>query len=145
MNTDTFADDSYSTFADYYDLEYASFDADLDFYRNFAQQADGPVLELGCGTGRVLLALEDLGLPLTGIDSSPAMLSIGRKVVHESTTLIECDMMQLDAGTPLPHQPYWMAFSAINSFLHLSDTQSQLATLRALREVVAPVGCCYSI
>lgn len=131
--------DDYASFTAFYDLEYASFDADLDFYRTFAEQANGPILELGCGTGRVLAALEETGLPLTGIDSSPSMLAIARERLASSTTLAQCDMRSLDAAE-LPDRPYWMAFSAINTFLHLEDAEAQLDALRALRAVIVEGG-----
>ena len=73
MNDDQSANDLYQRFAAYYDLEYAAHAADLEFYVQFALQAGGPILELGCGSGRVLRALADTGLELTGIDTSPSM------------------------------------------------------------------------
>jgi SAM-dependent methyltransferase len=140
MSDDAVERDRYARFARYYDLEYASVDADLDFYRSFAIQANGPVLELGCGTGRVLAALEDLQLALTGVDSSPAMLDIARKSLHATTTLVESDIIDLATCAELPDKPYWMAFSAINSFLHFPDTESQIAALEAVRAVMVTGG-----
>jgi SAM-dependent methyltransferase len=133
-------DDQYARFATFYDLEHAQYDADLDLYRQFAMQANGPVLELGCGTGRVLRALEHLGLPLTGIDNSDSMLAIARERLAPSTALIRRDMTRLSDCRKLPNAPFWMAFSAINTFLHLPDAEAQRAALESLREVVVPRG-----
>ena len=47
---------------------------DIGFYRSLARETGGPVLELGCGSGRVLLPIARGGLACTGIDSSRAML-----------------------------------------------------------------------
>lgn len=140
MTHDARSHDPYARFAQFYDLEYASFDADLDFYRSFAVQANGPILELGCGTGRVLAGLEGLGLPLTGVDSSRTMLDIATAVLDRATTLIECDIVDLESCTTLPDNPYWMAFSAINSFLHLGDINAQIDALRAVRSVMIAGG-----
>lgn len=140
MNDESRSPDPYRNLAEYYDLEYGSFNADIDFYRTFALQANGPILELGCGTGRVLSALEKTGLPLTGVDSSPKMLETARTHLRASTTLVECDITDLAARVDLPNRPYWMAFSAINSFLHLPDADAQLAVLRAIREVMVTGG-----
>ena len=140
MIDDTRNRDPYERFAAFYNLEYSSFVADLDFYRTFAQQANGPVLELGCGTGRVLAALEDLDLPLTGIDSSKTMLAIAREVLAGTTALIHADMTALSGNAALPNAPYWMAFSAINSFLHLPDVASQVAALESIRAVTVTGG-----
>jgi SAM-dependent methyltransferase len=132
-------DDRYARFARFYDLEFGSFVDDLDFYREFAQQANGPILELGCGTGRVLLALEDTGLPLAGIDDSAAMLVRARSRLRPETQLAEASMGEV-ATANLTNGPYWMAFAAINTFLHLETVAEQLTTLRALREVVVSGG-----
>lgn len=131
--------DRYELFARFYDLEFASFDEDLGLYRQFSVEAGGPILELGCGTGRVLVALADLGLPLTGIDTSPAMLAIARKRLGPSITLVQADMRELHPGI-VPGAPFWMAFSAINTFLHLADADQQIQALTALRSVVVAGG-----
>jgi SAM-dependent methyltransferase len=141
MNADTTATitDPYAPFAEYYDLEYDAFGADLDFYRQFAREANGPILEIGCGTGRVLRALTDLGLPLAGVDNSAAMLRRARSRLPGDVNLVLGDVRCLTPAQ-LPDAPYWMAFSAINSWLHLPDVESQLRALRALRAVVVSGG-----
>ncbi len=50
-------------------------DYDLDFYRQLAREARGPVLDLPCGTGRVLLPLLKEGIDIEGVDLSFAMLT----------------------------------------------------------------------
>lgn len=140
MIDDGVPDDRYARFAAYYDLEYAAHTADLDFYREFAYQAGGPVLELGCGSGRVLAALEETGLELTGIDSSPSMLGIARRSLGDKAALIQCGMEDVASCGELHQDHYWMAFSAINTFLHLPDSAAQLAALNGLRKVVVQGG-----
>lgn len=54
---------------------YASFRADLPFWRRLASAAGSPVLELGSGTGRVAAHLARQGLAVTGIDSDPDMIA----------------------------------------------------------------------
>jgi SAM-dependent methyltransferase len=56
----------------WHDVECASYDADLPLWRELAQEADGPVLDLGCGTGRVALDLAARGHDVTGVDSEPS-------------------------------------------------------------------------
>src|SRR5687767_13403442 len=67
-------------YAPFYDWENARTlgRRDVPFWRNLALQAGGPVLELGCGTGRISLPLGRAGVPLTGIDRSAAMLAYAR-------------------------------------------------------------------
>jgi SAM-dependent methyltransferase len=51
---------------------------DVQFYVEAARESGGPVLELGCGTGRVLLPTARAGIEITGIDASEAMLAVCR-------------------------------------------------------------------
>lgn len=129
--------DTYQILSRYYDLEFDAFDDDIDMYRQFAGNVDGPVLELGCGSGRVLKELADLDIQITGIDSSRTMLEIARGRLAPSVTLLERDMRRLDG---IEGAPFWLAFSAINTFLHLPDIESQLMTLNGLRNVVVSGG-----
>jgi SAM-dependent methyltransferase len=58
----------------WHDVECASYEADLPVWRELAEEGGGPVLELGCGTGRVALDLADRGRNVTGVDSDPALV-----------------------------------------------------------------------
>ena len=140
MSDERPATDPYQRFAAYYDLEYAAHTADLNFYREFAYQAGGPILELGCGTGRVLAALEETSLELTGIDTSQSMLAIARQTLRSDVRLVECRMEAIAECADLHADHYWMAFSAINTFLHLPDSAAQLRALEGLRRVVVQGG-----
>jgi len=55
--------DPYAVAAPFYDLEYEGYDADLTLYLELARRTGEPILELGCGTGRVALARGPGGLP----------------------------------------------------------------------------------
>jgi SAM-dependent methyltransferase len=56
----------------WHDVECASYEADLPLWRELAAEANGPVLDLGCGTGRVALDLAARGHGVTGVDCEPA-------------------------------------------------------------------------
>ena len=56
-------------------LHHSELDEDLSFWLDLAIEMDGPVLELGCGTGRLLLPLLKSGIDICGLDRSSAMLS----------------------------------------------------------------------
>ena len=130
----------YAVLSQFYDLEYSVFDADLDMYRQFAERARGPILELGCGTGRVLEAFDDIAYPIVGIDTSSAMLDIARRRIPDTLTLVQRDMRACDAEPQLPHRPFSFVLSAINTFLHLPDVRSQIETLESVRRVTASGG-----
>jgi len=61
--------------ARYYDLEHDALVADAALYRELARDPAGSVLELGCGTGRIVLALSRAGHRVVGLDLSPPMLA----------------------------------------------------------------------
>lgn len=145
MNDDTFpAAPDFDPFAAYYDLDpdLGGFSDDLALYREFAARGDGPALELGCGTGRVLTALAAAGRDVTGVDISPAMLAAARERVARAgvgarVTLVRDDIRRLDA---LGDARFALAFSAINSFLHLETQADQLAALAAVARHLTPGG-----
>jgi SAM-dependent methyltransferase len=68
----------YDVSAKYYDAAYAvkSDLVDLPFYVDLARHSGGPVLEMGCGTGRVLLPIAREGIEIHGLDNSSPMLRI---------------------------------------------------------------------
>ena len=70
--------DPYAVLAKYYDGAYAAVKdlIDVPFYVDVAKRIGGPVLEIGCGTGRVLLPIARAGITIHGVDSSLSMLDI---------------------------------------------------------------------
>ncbi len=74
-------DDSYSLGgAKHYDAAYSVKDdlVDRDFYLDLADEYGGPILEFGCGTGRITLPLARQGVDVTGMDASHSMLEVLR-------------------------------------------------------------------
>jgi SAM-dependent methyltransferase len=67
----------------WHDVECAAYTADLALWRDLAQGADGPVLDLGCGTGRVALDLSERGHEVTGLDSDPELVEELRRRAGE--------------------------------------------------------------
>ena len=126
--------------ARFYDLFYGERDDDVQMYRDFALAADGPILELGCGTGRVLIPLTREGYHVTGLELSAAMLAtartkVGAAGVDERATLLQGDMRDFDLPTR-----FALAFIPINTFMHCYDTQQQLSCLRCIHRHLQPGG-----
>jgi SAM-dependent methyltransferase len=125
--------DNYSAFARFYDLFYAERMDDLPMYQDFALAAAGPILELGCGTGRLTVPLAHAGHVVTGIDVSDAMLARARARVETSgqtgyVTLVPGDLRDFDLT-----ERFALAIIPINTFMHCYDTEQQLACLRCVR------------
>src|SRR5829696_626009 len=90
--------EGWDEYAPFYDWENARTlgRRDVPFWRNLALQAGGPVLELGCGTGRISLPLARAGVPLTGIDRSPAMLAYARGRLRRARLVDRIHLVQGD-------------------------------------------------
>ena len=132
---------TYDPFARYYDADFRDQIDDLSLYRELGRRNDGPLLELMCGSGRVLVPLAEEGYTITGVDSSAAMLEIARQRLlevgaSEQVTLIEGDVRSVE----LPAQHFGMAFVAINSFMHLEEVRDQLATLAVAKRALQKRG-----
>jgi SAM-dependent methyltransferase len=59
----------------WHDAECGSYSADLALWEELAKEADGPILDLGCGTGRVALYLARRGYTVVGLDSDPELIA----------------------------------------------------------------------
>lgn len=83
-----------------YDLENSKFEPDGPFYLALAQRFSGPVLEIGCGTGRITIPLAEHGLDVTGLDIAPQMLE---RAKHKAQNLlirwVEADARTFHLGT----------------------------------------------
>jgi ubiquinone/menaquinone biosynthesis C-methylase UbiE len=108
---------TYITSAKYYDDAYAVKTdlVDLPFYVDLAKKAGGPVLEIGCGTGRVLLPIARQGIEIHGVDNSLPMLSVLRnhlkqesREVRQNVRLHRGDMrhIRLNKKYPLVIMPF---------------------------------------
>ncbi len=130
---------TYDPFAHYYDADFRDYTEDVPFYRELARRANGPILELMCGTGRVLIPLVEAGYTLTGVDISPAMLAIARQHLTDAglhASLIEGDVRRVD----LPPHTFGLAFVAVNSFMHLETVRDQIETLETVRRALTKRG-----
>jgi SAM-dependent methyltransferase len=92
----------------------------VQFYDQLADVHGGPVLELACGSGQLIVPLARKGRRAVGIDNSPQMMqAAGRRAaaVGALVELVEGDMRNFDLG-----ERFSMIFIARNSLLHLSTT-----------------------
>lgn len=130
----------YDRFAAYYDADFADYTEDVLFYREMARRAGGPILELMCGSGRLLLPLANEGLAITGVDHSAVMLERARHRLaaagHQHVRLVEADVRHAD----LPAAHFVLAFVAANSFMHLQTIPDQLAALQVARHALRRKG-----
>jgi SAM-dependent methyltransferase len=126
-----------------YDLDLQDDPGDLDLYLALADRADGPILELAAGSGRLAVPLALAGHRVTAVDNDPAMLERGRArataagVPADHLAFVEADLTELelpDAGR------YAFAFIALNSIMLLARREAQRAAFRTLATHLAPGG-----
>ena len=124
--------DEYTSIAELYDyiVPYQN-RPDVNFFVEAATQSGGPVLEMGSGTGRILIPSARAGVEITGLDLSPQMLAVCRKrletepvQVRSRVRLVEGDMRHFELGrtfnlVTLPFRP----------FQHLTTVGDQIACL----------------
>ncbi len=130
----------YVDYAEFYDRHHG-FAEDIPFYLAYAEENGAPILELACGTGRILLPLAEAGHALHGLDLSENMLRVARDKIAEagledSVSLTHADMADFDLG----EKGFSLAICAFRSFMHLYTQQDQRICLRRLWEHLRPGG-----
>ena len=114
--------------ADSYDREDRS-DTGIAFYSALARETGGPVLELGCGTGRAAIPIARLGYAVTGVDLVPAMLDQARsKGAGLSVRWVEGDARAFDLG-----EQFRLIFLTGNTFQAFLTRADQEALLKHAR------------
>lgn len=124
--------------AEFYDMEFAERNHELPFFRHLARAADGPVLEVACGTGRLTLPIAREGVDITGLDVSPTMLAKAR--LNAAATGAEIDWLEQDCREMRLPRRFALIFSATNAMQHLLDVASACAFLRRAGEGLLPGG-----
>ncbi len=119
-----------------------TFEDDLPMYLDLAREQGNRILEIACGSGRVLLALVRAGFEVTGIDVSPHMLALASAKVEAASPLPgRARLVQADMRTfELAQREFDLAIVAVKSFAYLTDTGDQLACARAIHAHLRPGG-----
>lgn len=126
--------DSYKISAQYYDEAYAAKAelVDRNFYLDLAKRIGGPVLELACGTGRILLPIAREGISIHGVDISAPMLNVLRqklqrepKDVRELVSVSEGDMRTFRSKREYP-----LILIPFRPLQHMYTVEDQVAALK---------------
>jgi len=132
--------DSYELYRNglHYDAQHVEIVEDIPFYISQAQKADGPILELACGTGRITIPIARQDFDITGLDISEGMLKVAREKVereHLSCTFIHADCRNFSLG-----RKYKLIFIPFNSMAHIHDRASFETMCIAMRSHLADGG-----
>jgi SAM-dependent methyltransferase len=121
-----------------YDILCQGLDYGIDFYVGLAREAKGPVLDIACGTGRVLLPVLQAGVDADGLDLFQPMLDTARRksaALGLSPVLYRGDMTDFE----LPRR-YALVMITFNAFCHMLTTENQLRCLTCIRRHLLPGG-----
>jgi SAM-dependent methyltransferase len=130
---------AYDAIAPIYDAWAAGMTEDVSFYTELARGADGLVVELAVGTGRVAIPVaQAIGRPLLGIDTSPAMLEIARERAAEAG--VELDLRQEDMRDLSPAEPAALVYCPARAMLHLPTWSAKRRVFERVAATLHPGG-----
>jgi len=130
----------YERLGELYDRWCESVDEDLPFYREHCRGADGTVVELGCGSGRIAVPLALDGHQLTGLDGSPRMLELCRERARVAGVEDRITLVLGDLRDPPPLGPAARVVAPFRPYLHLSGDDERIAALRGACGLLADDG-----
>jgi SAM-dependent methyltransferase len=121
----------------WHDVECGSYDVDLPLWRELAEERGGPVLDLGCGTGRVALDLAARGHDVTALDVDADLVAeLGRRArdrdLRVTTVVADARSFELDRSYPLAIAPMQVA--------QLLGPEGMSAMLERVHAALAPGG-----
>ena len=124
------------TFALDYDRWAADMTEDVPFYVELAKEAEGPVVELAVGTGRVAVPVaRAIGRKVVGVDSSPAMLERARKAGGDLLDLRLGDMRDFDL-----EEPAALVYCPYRALLHLPTWADRRRLFERVASSLLPGG-----
>lgn len=116
---------------------------DVPFYRELALRHGGPVLELGCGTGRLAIPIARAGVPVTGVDISRPMLRRFQSRLDDEAEAVRARVRLLEAdATTLRLEPATFPLVAIpfNVLILMADRERQKRVLEVAARHMTPDG-----
>lgn len=132
---------NFDRFAPFYDNDYRHYSDDIQLVVDLAQDSGESALELGCGTGRVLIPLAATGCRVAGVDNSPALLALARRKAELAGVTARLQLIEGDLRSfSLPEKSFDFAFCVSNTLMHLDSQTDQLAALRTVHAHLRPGG-----
>lgn len=123
-------------YATYYDQTSEGLKGDVEFYVEEARSAGSPVLEIGSGTGRILVPVAQAGIEIVGLDLSHAMMEVAREKlaalepeVRGRVQMVEGDMRDFSLG-----RRFRLVMIPYRAFLHMMTPDDQRKALLCIRE-----------
>jgi SAM-dependent methyltransferase len=126
-------------FSDRYDEWSAHMTADVAFYVDLARKADGPLVELAVGNGRVAIPVaQATGRRVIGIDTSPGMLAQAR--ANAAAAGVELDLREGDMRDLALGEPAALVYCPFRALLHLPKWADRRRTFERVAASLLPAG-----
>jgi SAM-dependent methyltransferase len=134
--------DPYAALPELYDLEHESFGDDIALYLQLAEIVGDPILELGCGSGRVLIPLAEAGYRVTGLDRSAPMLdrALAKALSGGVQDRVRLAQAEMSAAAGAEGGPFGLVLLSLNGLMHLETPRAQRDALTAARGALDPRG-----
>jgi SAM-dependent methyltransferase len=130
--------------AHYYDLDLQDDPGDTDIYLALAEAADGPILELMAGTGRVAVPLALRGHQVVAVDRDAAMLrraaTYWKRVKNRATKGGSLELVEEDIGSIKLGRHFDLVIVALNSLLLLDGRAAQRSAFKVIARHLKPNG-----
>jgi SAM-dependent methyltransferase len=129
----------YDAFAAIYDDWASHMTEDVPFYVELAREAEGPIVELAVGNGRVAIPVaRETGRKVIGIDRSPAMLAEARKRAEAAG--VELELRQGDMRDLELEEPAGLVYCPFRSLLHLPNWRDRRRVFERVAAALRPGG-----
>ncbi|WP_033091573.1 class I SAM-dependent methyltransferase [Nocardia seriolae] len=119
--------------AAYYDL-FTDWRRDTDFFTTVARRIGGPILELGCGTGRITIPIAQAGIDIDGIDIAPERLRIARQAAERLSPTTPVRFFPADIRKFSLDNTYRLALFPYRVLQELTTTTDKIDCLRCVHD-----------
>ena len=131
--------DPYAEFAAIYEQWSAHMTEDVPFYVELAREADGPIVELAVGTGRVAIPVaQETGRRVIGIDRSPAMLEQARE--RAAAAGVDLELREGDMRELALEEPAALVYCPFRSLMHLPTWEDRRRVFERVADALRPGG-----
>jgi ubiquinone/menaquinone biosynthesis C-methylase UbiE len=129
----------YDSHSELYDQLYLGLPGEQDFYVSESLKYPSPVLEIGCGSGRITIPIARVGADITGIDNSEGLLKVAREKLDNIKTLAgNIELINADMRDFSIDKKFNLVIIPYRAFLHMHTVEDQKKTLNNIRQHMAP-------